>query len=104
MDEHRALTAHEQQAFHEIQDRLRDELDLAPLHTGATVVWSLLIVTGSLLRLTGLIVNIISVAFAGFVVVLIGVERFTQTPAMQRWCQRVERWTGLLTTSEASHP
>lgn len=99
-DGDRTLTAHEQQAFDEIEGRLRDDLEPARRHRRATVIWSMLIVTGMMFSATGLIANNIAVAFAGFVAVLIGVERFTQTSTIHRWCHLAAQGTGLLSSDE----
>ncbi|MEJ7799369.1 MAG: hypothetical protein WKF60_02545 [Ilumatobacter sp.] len=99
----RKLTAYEKQVFDEIEVRLRDDIKPASRNRRATVASSVGIVVGVMLGATGLIANNIAVAFAGFVAVVIGVERFTLTSAMRRWCQRVEQRTGL-SSSEAPDP
>lgn len=89
------LTARERQAFEEIEQRLRGDLDPTP-PSRAPILWLSLIVVGSAVGVIGLVVvDSVAVSFAGFVVVVFGVERFTQTRTLHRWRRLVEHRTGL---------
>ena len=88
------LTARERRAFDEIERRLRAELDLGGSRRAPTL-WPALIVIGSVVGVIGLVmIDNVAVSFGGFVVVLVGVERFTHSRTRHWWPRLVARRTG----------
>lgn len=86
-----ALTARERRAFDEIEQRLRGEL---ARRRRASILWTALIGVGTVVVAIGLLTDNVAVSFAGFVAVVIGVERFTHARTTHRWRGLVARWTG----------
>ncbi|SRR6056297_1915746 len=98
MDErHRSLTPRERQEFEEIRARLSQEMPEVEPGPLGRLRWSTPIATGMaaigvMLLIVGLLSETITVAFVGFVAVLVGAWRLSLRADPGRWRMAVGGW------------